>query len=104
MTYAQVAEWSIAMDCKSIARWATGVQIPPCAQWIREETYKGIENDPERCQQDTWRYMLCQLLGRRAITLFGDNHQPSMTIYENYIHAPKRAEVERDLDVLTRCK
>ena len=33
-TFAQVAERSIAMDCKSIAPWATGVQIPPCAQNI----------------------------------------------------------------------
>ena len=29
---AQVAERSIATDCKSVALWATGVQIPPCAQ------------------------------------------------------------------------
>lgn len=32
-----------------------------------------------------------------------DNGYPLTTIYENYIHAPKRDEVERDLDVLARC-
>ena len=30
--YAQVAERSIACDCKSHALVATGVRIPPCAQ------------------------------------------------------------------------
>jgi hypothetical protein len=39
---ASVAEWSIAVDCKSIAHWATQVRILPGAHMKNESILQGV--------------------------------------------------------------
>jgi hypothetical protein len=44
----QVAEWSIATDCKSVVLWTSGVRIPPCPP---NKNPRGGKNESEASQK-----------------------------------------------------
>ncbi len=60
---------------------------------------KGLDNDPDKCAPDTWRYQIGQILGVRRMILRGPDGKPCVTVFDNFIHAPKVGEVERDMKV-----
>lgn len=63
---------------------------------------KGCDNDPVQCALYTWRYKISEMLGSRTMTLLGTDGQPNITVFDNFIHAPKRGEVERDMNVFQK--
>ena len=69
---------------------------------------KGSENDPKLCDTRSWRFRIAEIVGCRSVKL----HQrgPHLKIWdprwrevhENYVHVPKRGEVEANLKILGR--
>ncbi|MDE2038009.1 MAG: hypothetical protein KGI69_02185 [Patescibacteria group bacterium] len=63
---------------------------------------KGADNDPARCAPYSWRMKLAAMLGFRTTMLADSKGKLTIVTYDNYVHAPKRDEVERDMAVLGR--
>jgi|GEM_PF-6356285 len=63
---------------------------------------KGSENDPRLCSPSSWRRRLSVILGFRQIELISTNGRPLLTMFDNYIHAPKRAEIDLNLRFFRR--
>lgn len=64
--------------------------------------HKGSNNDPTCCDSYTWRFKIAKMLGSRKVALRSSDGQSSITIFDNFIHAPKRDEVERDMKVFKK--
>lgn len=63
---------------------------------------KGAKTDPSLCDRHSWRATIERMLGRRAVRLIGEDGRPGAVIYDNFVHVPKRDEVERDLSILEK--
>ncbi len=63
---------------------------------------KGSNNDPDLCDPRSWRSCLARLIGRRSVDLLDAKDGSTITVFDNYVHVPKRDEVARDMAVLRR--
>ncbi len=63
---------------------------------------KGSNNDPAECALHTWRFKIGEMMGCRRMTLLDLDRKPSVTVFDNFIHVPKRDEVGRDMEVLRK--
>lgn len=63
---------------------------------------KGSDNDPSKCAPNTWRFKIGSMLGVRRMNLYDEYGKVWITIFDNFIHAPKRGEIDRDMGVLKK--
>jgi nucleoside diphosphate kinase len=64
--------------------------------------YKGSNNDPTKCSPNTWRFQIAKMLGSRTMTLQGIEDQTNIIVFDNFIHAPKRHEIKKEIKVFQK--
>ena len=69
-------------------------------QKIRE--LRGLDTDPEKCRLGSWRRDLVSMLSVRHVRLPRIGTTPAIRTFDNFVHVPDEASVQKDLRILAR--